>query len=130
VNYYNENDPFAAQWLRNLSAAGVGAPHIRQRLFWVGHTEHAGLERHHRHGAGETRWAQPHRSAAPAGRSAAPWAEAQWLNFADGKKRPVQSGVSPLADVDPGRMGRLRAYGNAIVTEVAETFITAVMDTI
>ena len=31
-------------------AAGFGAPHIRQRLYWVGHAIGAGLERHTGHG--------------------------------------------------------------------------------
>ena len=38
----------------DFSAAGVGAPHIRQRLYWaavrVGHAERAGLEGQSRHG--------------------------------------------------------------------------------
>lgn len=35
----------------DLCAACIDAPHIRQRLYWLGHTERAGLERHNRDGA-------------------------------------------------------------------------------
>lgn len=32
MNYYNEHDPYAAQWLRNLIAAGlIPAGHVDQR---------------------------------------------------------------------------------------------------
>ena len=48
-------------------AAGVGAPHIRQRLYWVGHALQPGLEGHPRHGDGVVGWAQPARSVAAAG---------------------------------------------------------------
>jgi DNA (cytosine-5)-methyltransferase 1 len=35
----------------DLCAAGVGAPHIRQRLWWVGHSEQQGLEGHAGYGS-------------------------------------------------------------------------------
>jgi DNA (cytosine-5)-methyltransferase 1 len=46
----------------------------------------------------------------------------------DGKWRPVESGTFPLADGDTARVGRLRAYGNAINEASARAFILAVMD--
>jgi site-specific DNA-cytosine methylase len=59
----------------DLCAAGVGAPHIRQRLFFV--------------------------------------ADA-------GKARPVEPGTFPLAHGVAARVGRLRAYGNAIVPQLRD----------
>ena len=56
------------------------------------------------------------------------WAEAEWIPCSDGKARPVEPGTFPLAHGDPGRVGKLRAYGNAIVPQVAATFIRASMD--
>ena len=44
------------------------------------------------------------------------------------KWRRVEPGTLPLAYGIPGRVGRLRGYGNAIDPEVAEQFIAAYMD--
>ncbi len=43
----------------------------------------------------------------------------------DGKFRPVEPGTFPLVDGAAARVGRLRGYGNAIVAQVAQTFIEA-----
>src|SRR5262249_54774163 len=50
---------------------------------------------------------------------------ADWLSCTDGKARPVEPGTFPLAHGIPGRGGRLRAYGNAIVPQVAAELIAA-----
>lgn len=55
------------------------------------------------------------------------WKDADWLYCQDGKHRPIKSGIEPLVNGAPARVGRLRAYGNAIVTKVAQEFIEASM---
>ena len=65
-------------------------------------------------------------------RSASPtnghWRSADWLFCRDGKWRPVEPGTFPLAHGAPARVGRLRAYGNAIVPQVAAEVIGAYLD--
>lgn len=51
---------------------------------------------------------------------------ADWLYCRDGKWRPVEPGTFPLVDADPGRVGKLRAYGNALDAETATTFCQVV----
>jgi DNA (cytosine-5)-methyltransferase 1 len=176
----------------DLCAASVGAPHIRQRLFWIaeyhavergplsrgrndvsagvavaldgrlGDADDAGSqgrhERGHRagerlagaagvdgggmgdtlhdrrggRGESEPRGQQGARGDEPDGPGArrpapAPWADAIWLPCLDGKARRVEPGIRPLAHGVPARVGRLRAYGNAIVPQVAAEFIAAVV---
>jgi DNA (cytosine-5)-methyltransferase 1 len=56
------------------------------------------------------------------------WREADWLFCRDGKWRPVEPGTFPLAHGAASRVGRLRAYGNAINAEAARVFIETVME--
>ena len=56
------------------------------------------------------------------------WRAADWLLCRDGKWRPVEPGTQPLAHGIPGRVGRLRAYGNAIVPQEAAQFIASFLD--
>lgn len=146
----------------DLCAAGFGAPHIRQRLFWVADSDNAGLEgwegmpeRSAEFTAGSgcmdggmaytTGGEQPgSRNQRQAGRdeysnscaagcseltkpTKGYWRDADWLFCRDDKWRPVEPGTFPLADGVAGRVGKLRAYGNAIVAPVAEEFIRAYM---
>jgi DNA (cytosine-5)-methyltransferase 1 len=50
---------------------------------------------------------------------------ADWLRCRDGKWRPVEPGTFPLAHGSPARVGRLRAYGNAIEATTAANFVGA-----
>lgn len=58
------------------------------------------------------------------------WRNADWLACRDGRWRPVESGTFPLADGASSRVGRLRAYGNAISPEVAQVFIRSYMSVV
>lgn len=55
------------------------------------------------------------------------WRDADWLHCQDGKWRPVRPGSFPLVNGIPARVGRLRAYGNAINLEAATAFIKSYM---
>ena len=157
-----------------LGAHSVGAPHIRQRLWFVAdateprrrNAEDAGADRGrtgalqsrgqgqsglrqferggdpralgHPDAAGRQRG--PQRDQRPEARQQAPfradpqrsgfWSSADWIPCRDGKARPVEPGTFPLAHGAPARVGRLRAYGNAINAEAAAAFIGAVIDTL
>ena len=68
---------------------------------------------------------QPHEGRATEQPGRSSWSDCQWLPCTDGKARPVEPSTFPLAHGVPGRVGRLRAYGNAIVPQVAAEFIKA-----
>jgi DNA (cytosine-5)-methyltransferase 1 len=51
---------------------------------------------------------------------------ADWLFCRDGKWRPVEPGTFPLAHEVTSRVGRLRAYGNALDAETATNFIRSI----
>lgn len=101
-------------------AAGLG---LRGALGGLGDTSGARLEigisdRGIRRDAGR----------APEGQAAqlsGPWSDYVWIECADGKARRIEPGTQPLAHGVPARVGRLRGYGNAIVPQVAATFIRA-----
>lgn len=129
----------------NLCAAGVGAPHIRQRLFWVGHARAERLQGELEAGSTERatertcdvirladaerdggRADQPGRQAQ--GRTFGGWDSAEYIPCRDGTARPVEPGLSPLAYGVSARVVRLRGYGNAIVPQVAAEFIAAYLE--
>jgi DNA (cytosine-5)-methyltransferase 1 len=127
----------------DLCAAGVGAPHIRQRLYWcavkVAHHGSAGLEK---------RQEQPAREEQPPVERGGDVGGMVYIPCADGKARPIKPGIEPLVDGLPkslvrggdtsmapdadnsaeARAMRLKGYGNAIVPQVAATFVKSVMD--
>ena len=56
------------------------------------------------------------------------WRASDWLYCRDNKWRPVEPQSFPLAHGAPARVGRLRAYGNAIVLSQAQAFIEAFLE--
>jgi DNA (cytosine-5)-methyltransferase 1 len=134
----------------DLCSAGVGSPHIRQRLYWVAHRKserrngRAGMQR--KNGRRVTGHGSPAESASRAdgmgdanGARPQGWNERilecdyQWppgtanlvVCCEDGKARRFEPGAFPLADGIPNRVGLLRGYGNAIVPQLAAEFIQA-----
>ncbi len=122
-----------------LGAHGAGAPHIRQRLFWVatlpdakgaGREAFAGREAVHHQRSGEGGEGVGGRLLNGPVRSGAPgfWDRFDIIHYRDGKARRVEPGTFPLADGFPGRVGLVRGYGNAIVPQVAAVFIKAFLE--
>lgn len=152
-------------------SAGIGAPHIRDRTYWVANSNSMRLEQesftgiqnteHHAEsccGTGSLANPECGNTAEPTGKWPGPrnpqgagasdrsqgcsalsdprpagpvngfWSDADWLFCRDGKWRPVEPGTFPLADGTSSRVGRLRAYGNAINAEAATQFIAAYLD--
>ncbi len=56
------------------------------------------------------------------------WSDVDWLLCRDGKWRPVEPDTFPLAHGATARVGRLRAYGNAITAPVAQGLIESYME--
>lgn len=124
----------------DLCAAGVGAPHRRQRLYWVadrtisqllggmGDSKHYGWlgykpgDSAQSSGVVEGRVLESER---PSCRCPAGWEPYEVVRFKDGKCRRIEPGTFPLADGFPERVGLLRGYGNAIVPQLAAEFIQA-----
>lgn len=55
------------------------------------------------------------------------WGSADWLFCRDEKWRPVEPELIPLVDGDSARVGKIRAYGNAVNAEAATAFVKAYM---
>lgn len=135
-----------------MGAHSVGAPHIRQRIYWVAESrcekrtslssarssKHGGVVES---GSSGRQWRQEatsrydndreasERSQSEYGTSvtSSHWSDCDWLSCIDGKSRPVEPGTFPLAHGIANRVGLLRGYGNAIVPQQAEAFIKAYM---
>lgn len=136
----------------DLCAAGVGAPHIRQRLYWVADTKHCGYgtERNGASWRGES-FSDGRLSGVGNAPGCGParqnrteeqkqgfgtrcnlsfWYDSKWYHCRDGKLRrvPIKPALFPLAHGIPGRMGLLRGSGNAIVPQLASEFIKAYLE--
>lgn len=72
-------------------------------------------------------WLDPHtaRSVAEAGATRGFWADCDWWHARDGKWRPIEPGIQPLAHGAAHRVLKLRGYGDAIIPQVAAEFIVA-----
>ena len=104
----------------DLPAAGVGAPHIRQRFYWVANSTSPG--RCWRHSLEEGKCQKPRRSSAYL--CPEPWPD----HAGRGSTLTVAEVLSPNYGV-PDRVAKLRAYGNAIVPQVAAEFMMASLET-
>lgn len=96
----------------------IGGDHKRQRLWFLADangrdTSTEGLQRRREY------------RQQPQNRVARPRREYEWLVCRDGQRRAVEPGTLPVTDAYPGRLGRVRPYGNAIDAEAAATFIEA-----
>jgi DNA (cytosine-5)-methyltransferase 1 len=138
----------------DLCAAGAGAPHIRQRFFWVANSNISGENR--QSPSGQQSLCNEHipinglgHSKGEQARDAGqPWRQSNAINgleypqsdgwlkrgrgeilCTDGKTRRIEPGTFPLAHGVPRRMDKLRGYGNAIVPQVAAEFIKAFLET-
>jgi DNA (cytosine-5)-methyltransferase 1 len=58
------------------------------------------------------------------------WSNAIWAGGSDGKVRRIEPCIPLLAHGVPGRVGKLRAYGNAIVAPLAAEVVKALMETL
>ncbi len=140
-------------WAADICAAGVGAPHIRQRLWWLGHSSVEGFQGRGNHASQQdgqqgtlsgtdgpalrmadaigqrgclgTTGVQHATDAGKPGKDG--WGS-HYVGCADGKSRRVEPSILPLAHGVPGRVGRLRAYGNAIVPQVAAQILQAYLE--
>lgn len=108
-----ENMAYAAAGA-DLCAAGVGAPHIRQRLWWVANSTGNRTRNNESKCIGRTTTVSQSYSE-----------KTETVDFIDGTRRRIEPGTFPLAHGIPGRVGLLRGYGNAIVPQVAAEFISA-----
>jgi len=164
-------------------AAGVGAPHIRDRMYWLAYADDARLEGWRgmsqraieraagaRYVDGRLDYAERDGLAPGWGADACNdgaitgatgtareladsdgdageldglgtdepatgptdgfWSAADWIFCRDGRWRPVEPGTFPLAHGAPARVGRLRAYGNAIVRQAAAAWIQSAVEAI
>jgi DNA (cytosine-5)-methyltransferase 1 len=133
---------FDARW-ECLSAAAFGAPHLRERVFVVAHSERFPLARANGGGRegrpgglGQGRWAEPEDGREPLADTLGPGLEEQQLEQVGGQLQATERGgdtggwwsVEPDVDrvVDGSarrldrRVHRIRALGNAVVPQVAE----------
>jgi len=136
----------------DLCAAGIGAPHIRQRLYWVADSQYEGPQRRVQGGqnkegkdqygyAGcgepdswmgitDSSGSQQGGESTEAAGYGHPVISASWDDYIlipclDGKARRIKPGLMPLAHGISNRVGLIRGYGNAIVPQVAAEFIQA-----
>ncbi len=139
-----------------VPACAVDAPHRRDRLWFVAHTDSPGLAQRigdarvllevgsksegkdvandvgplgNATGSGREGVSRSwQEGTAQHGKGRCQWGGAGWITGHDGKARRVEPSIRLLAHGVPARAGKLRAGGNAIVPEVAAEVIGAYMD--
>jgi DNA (cytosine-5)-methyltransferase 1 len=113
-------------------SAGVGAPHIRDRIYWVGNTYDTRTQGYGKYreiifqGGRQDEERHPISSNVVAGF----WGEWKPIKGADGNIRVLPPCFGEVSDVSASAVGRLRAYGNAINATQAQVFIESVMEII
>lgn len=103
-----------------IPAAGFAAPHVRMRTYWLANANSEGLQGH-----GQPVWEHDQAGRADAARHFAEGGVVEWVADGTGRMRPIEPGLSPLAHGVSGRVGRLRAYGNAIDARASAGFVSA-----
>lgn len=136
-----------------LGAHSVGAPHMRQRLYWGA----IGLDDSNSEGLQKREMFRKIQETMPAQSELVTTScmentplskisrfrqeheyifgertKQRFITCKDGRKRriPTEPALYPLADGLPGRVGLLRGAGNAIVPQVAAAFLRALMEII
>jgi DNA (cytosine-5)-methyltransferase 1 len=127
----------------DLPAAGFGAPHLRQRCWFVadainsrsqGHWEFRekpisqGWQRAQRHGSSggiglgnsTSQRCREERAGQPGSEKRTAWSDCDWLNFKDGKQRCVESGTFPLVDGTPTRVGQSSDLSSQAIANTKE----------
>lgn len=128
------------RWEREYLRAGAGLPQDGATqagvIDWLADNQGGGWREECQDAGGQPSGDRPQRWAAgsehggsdlPAGPVNGFWRNADWLGCRDDKWRPVEPGTFPLVNGASGRVGRLRAYGNAINAEAATAFIECMM---
>lgn len=122
----------------DLPACGVGAPHIRQRIYFAairlgnadqdvtGRLGSAGDRAEAEVRGTDRQVDRPDVDVARAPGGDDPRGGIEWLELTDGTSRPTRAGLRPVAPRLPGDVARCGAFGNAIHVELAATFIRCV----
>jgi len=121
-----------------LPAVSVGAPHLRHRLFFVADSRSDAIWRVARAAPREEdplrnfterlfdRYDSEDGQGPDFGSPTSNfWEGPRWVPHSDGKYRPARNGTPVVDHGIPSFLGRVRAYGNAIVPQVAAKFIEA-----
>ncbi|MBK8123945.1 MAG: DNA cytosine methyltransferase [Dokdonella sp.] len=129
----------------DLPACGAGAPHRRQRLFWVANANSNERRATQGYPYARTDWRNdiggrgdvdlmgnsditglegrsndtPEYSSQRAVRPSSPWGQLEWLTCSDGKSRPSQPGIFPLVDGIP--KGLVRCGNRSMVPDADQS---------